>query len=438
MATLSIPPDPNPDSDSNLPIETPTPTPPLLEEATETEPEPDPESRPDQEPTSPTSPSPPGSPSAENPNPSSQQIQTAPPPLPNSTTASSQPPALLHLSFNQDYGCFAVGTSTGFMVYNCDPFRGIINRDFEGGGVKVVEMLFRCNLLALVGGGPTPAFPQNKVMIWDDHQTRCIGELSFRTEVRSVRLRRDRVIVVLDQKIFVYNFVDFKIVHQIETAPNPRGLCAVSQHQGQLILVCPGGQKGQVRIEHYGARRTKFIMAHDSRIACLVLSQDGRLVASASTKGTLVRIFSTFDGTLLQEVRRGADRAEIYSVAFSRNMQWLAVSSDKGTVHVFSLKINMGSTPNDKPRPAPEPSVPNVTPALSFIKGVLPKYFHSEWSVAQFRLREGSQYIVAFGDQKNTIVIVGMDGSFYRCQFDPATGGEMMQLECHNFLKQEA
>jgi WD repeat-containing protein 45 len=57
-------------------------------------------------------------------------------------------------------------------------------------------------------------------------------------------------------------------------------------------------------------------------------------------------------------------------VAFSRNMQWLAVSSDKGTVHVFSLKINLGTTPNDRPRPAPEHSAPNVTPSLSFIKGI--------------------------------------------------------------------
>lgn len=42
--------------------------------------------------------------------------------------------------------------------------------------------------------------------------------------------------------------------------------------------------------------------------------------------------------------------------------------------------------------------------------GVLPKYFKSEWSVAQFRLHEGSQYVVAFGHQKNTVVILGMDG----------------------------
>lgn len=297
-------------------------------------------------------------------------------------------------------------------------------------------MLFRCNILALVGGGSDPQYPPNKVMIWDDHQTRCIGDLSFRSEVRAVRLRRDRIIVVLEQKILVYNFADLKLLHQIETMANPKGLCVVSQVSGSFVLVCPGLQKGQVRVEHYATKRTKFILAHDSRIACFALSQDGKLLATASTKGTLVRIFNTLDGSLLQEVRRGADRAEIYSLAFSPTAQWLAVSSDKGTVHVFSLKINSGMPENGNLRSASDLNVagPLSSSSLSFIKGVLPKYFSSEWSVAQFRLPEGSQYIVAFGHQKNTIVILGMDGSFYRCEFDPTTGGEMTQLEFYNFL----
>ena len=43
------------------------------------------------------------------------------------------------------------------------------------------------------------------------------------------------------------------------------------------------------------------------------------------------------DGQKLRELRRGADTAQIFSLAFSPEADFLALSSDKGTVHVYIL-----------------------------------------------------------------------------------------------------
>lgn len=292
--------------------------------------------------------------------------------------------------------------------------------------------------MVCVGSGIERNLSSNKVLVWDDTQCRYNRQLSVRSEVRAVRVRNDRIVVVLMQKVHVYGFKDMNLLQMIETYMNEKGLCEVSQVSGSMVLVCLGLRKGEVRIEHYyELKKTRFILAHGSRIACLALTNDGRFLATASTKGTLVRVYNTFDGLLLQEVRRGSMRADIYSLAFSSTAQWLAVSSDKGTVHVFSLKVDSGSSGIDRSNSTKSSSITSAVSNLSFIKGMLPGYFSSVRSVAQFRLPEGSEYIVGFGHQENTVVIVGMNGSFFRCQFDPDSGGEMKQLEHHNVFKEQ-
>ncbi|KAG2446223.1 hypothetical protein HXX76_000815 [Chlamydomonas incerta] len=407
----------------------------------------------------------------------------------------SYPEQILHVGFNQDYGCFSVGTTNGFRVYNCEPFKETFCRGFNNGGIGIVEMLFRCNILAIVGGGAAPRYPPTKTMIWDDHQGKCIGEMSFRSQVRAVRLRRDRIVVALEHKVLVYNFADLKLLHQTETAANPRGLVAISSvaaassSTDNTVLACPGLHTGQVRIELYDRRQTKFIAAHTNALCCLALSLCGKRLATASEKGTLVRVWNTADGQLLQELRRGADPAHVYSLALSRCCEWLALTSDKGTVHVFALSPAVAVAPtggsgggaagggggaggveDGKRAGSPEgpastsgeagaagggaggatpPQRQNPTSFLSIVKGYvpaipLPKYFNSEWSFAQFRVHEEPPdpatgapppSIAGFGSEPHTVLVVTGGGSFYKVAFDPAKGGQCSQLSYCKFME---
>lgn len=108
-------------------------------------------------------------------------------------------------------------------------------------------------------------------MIWDDHQSRCIGELSFRSEVKAVRLRRDRVVVVLAQRIYVYRFSDLHLLDRINTIRNDQGLVALCADASNMVLACPGVSRGHVNVELYDLRRSTLIPAHESELAQVCL-----------------------------------------------------------------------------------------------------------------------------------------------------------------------
>jgi hypothetical protein len=67
------------------------------------------------------------------------------------------------------------------------------------------------------------------------------------------------VVVVLAQKVFVYRFSDLKMVDQIATAQNPRGLVSLCTDSSKNVLAVPGLVKGSLRIELYDLNKATLI-----------------------------------------------------------------------------------------------------------------------------------------------------------------------------------
>jgi len=245
---------------------------------------------------------------------------------------------LLTVSFNQDGGCLAVGTANGFSVHNLHPQYNLSVERMLRGGIGQIEMLFRCNLMALVGGGSDPHAAPHRVLIWDDHLPKEIGELSFRQIVLRVKLRKDAIAVALRDRVYVYHLADLSLRDKIYTADNPYGLLSLSTHVQDMVLACPSVTKGHVRVELYGLRKTMLIEAHESTLRALVLTADGGKLATASHKGTIVRVWDVATSQNICEFRRGVERANITCLAFSWDDQWISCSSDKGTTHIFYLE----------------------------------------------------------------------------------------------------
>lgn len=118
------------------------------------------------------------------------------------------------------------------------------------------------------------------------------------------------------------------------------GLCVLCPNSNNSLLAFPSHRVGHVQVVDLEQPEKKplEVEAHETTLSAISLNLLGTRLATASEKGTLVRVFETKDGVLLHEFRRGAHPANIYCINFNQDSSMLCVASDHGTVHIFALE----------------------------------------------------------------------------------------------------
>ena len=88
-----------------------------------------------------------------------------------------------------------------------------------------------------------------------------------------------------------------------------------------------------------GLEAVNVVEAHRSPVSCMAMNGQGTLLATASDKGTIIRVFSVPHAEKLYQFRRGSIPSSIYHMSFNLSSTLLCVSSASETVHVFRLDL---------------------------------------------------------------------------------------------------
>ncbi|XP_018563857.1 WD repeat domain phosphoinositide-interacting protein 2 isoform X2 [Anoplophora glabripennis] len=332
------------------------------------------------------------------------------------------------VNFNQDCTSLAVGSKSGYTLYslnNVDNLEQIYSHGMDD--CCLVERLFSSSLVAVVS-----LSSPRKLKVCHFRKGTEICNYSYSNTILAVKLNRARLVVCLEESLYIHNIRDMKVLHTIrDTPPNPLGLCALSIDKENCLLAYPGSSTiGEVQIfDAIHLHAKTMIHAHDSPLAAIAFSPSGTRIATASEKGTVIRVFSVMDASRLYEFRRGVKRCVAIScLAFSLCGQFLSCSSNTETVHVFRLE-----DPKDSPRRSVDEST-----WMGYLSTYLPTQvtdvFTQGRAFATAHLPfYGLKNVISIAtiQQQLRLLVATEDGVLYIYNIDRNEGGDLVLYKQH-------
>ncbi|CCD25080.1 Atg21p NDAI_0E02630 [Naumovozyma dairenensis CBS 421] len=255
----------------------------------------------------------------------------------------------------------------------------------------VVEMLFSTSLVAIADRSQS-SIKSKRLKIVNTKRKSTICEISFSHAIVDVVMNRKRMCILLESdQIFVYDISCMKpletidlwedhiknntaaagIVSNIRETSDPKSHTQRKRRNSlrsrlRPRMVLSNDDRSILCYTSYSSTKNQsdsFVLndivvydalnvtplnylnsVHKGNIACLAINYDGKLIATGSDKGTIIRIYSTgvdceFNASkaLKYEFRRGSRTCNLYQLSFDRKSSMLGCVGDTDTIHIFKL-----------------------------------------------------------------------------------------------------
>ena len=275
------------------------------------------------------------------------------------------PKKILYIGYNYNSFYFTLGTDIGFQVYQTFPLALKFSRILKG-GIGIVQVLLKSNIFCLVGGGKSPKYAPNKLIIWDDKKRKEVYDIRFNSFILNCFIKNKYIFIICFDTLNIVSKENLKILERISTIENPKGIGAISSATDKYILCWPDLAKGKIAIKDFCELKNNSIAisthnsinnsifgkkltfkAHTSNINIISLSKNGNILATSSEKGSAIRIFDTVTGKMMKEIKTCIGGYKIYTFNFSFNDKFLGVTSDHGSADIFIINNNENNVNDD-------------------------------------------------------------------------------------------
>lgn len=269
-----------------------------------------------------------------------------------------------HINLTDQGKSLCIALENGFCAYSINPLKKRFQCKFENTKFGNCITINDSNIVVCNGTSPQSKnnlFHEKTFAVFDATLGRQVFMVNSTEQIKNIFMTLNMFGYSTKSEVRIYSFIPPIIQYQFYTSINEYAPCDFVENENNFTVCFVGREPGMLRMvqSRENNRQDISVPAHSHPLSLIKINPKGEIVSTVSMIGTLIQLYDTKTGEMIGKFRRGKLPAEITCMDFSPDSSFLAVSSSKCTIHLFSLS-NLPNTNQNPPRAVIKLSFPEL------------------------------------------------------------------------------